>query len=234
MNILTNGCSFSRGPGSWPYLIADMNNANLVNLSQAGAGIDYITQTTISELNFRSYDLVCIMWTGPERTDIKIDDISFFSETIYTSYYQSKQNDWPEKIIEPFDDQSIVEKNWVFGCGHKNGDKHILESGLFTQLYKHKNYAQHIEHLLFNMVSLQSYLKVNKIPYVFSFFKNYLKDIMQFPLFDSIDTSHLCLENNIFDLTQENKWLADDGLHPSEKAHKEYASILNKFIKKII
>lgn len=231
MNILVNGCSFSRGPGSWPYYLADMNNANLVNLAQAGAGIDYIAQTTVNELCARSYDLVCIMWTGPERIDVKVDDISFFKDTICTSDYQSKQNDWPEKIVEPFNDQSLVEKNWVFGCGHKNGDKSIVESGLFTQLYKHKNYQQHIEHFLFNMLSLQSYLKVKRIPYVFSFFKNYVKDIESFDLYKCLDKTRFCLENNIFDLAQNNQWFEDDGLHPSEEAHKKYACTLNEFIK---
>ena len=73
-NLLVNGCSFSRGPNSWPYFLS---NVNLVNLAQAGAGNTYIHETTIAELSQRKYDLVIVMWTGIPRIDFKVNDINF-------------------------------------------------------------------------------------------------------------------------------------------------------------
>ena len=81
-NVLVNGCSFSRGPISWPYCLQKKLNFNLVNLALPAAGNKYIHDSTITELNRRPYDRVFIMWTGLQRNDVQVADIKQFDQCI--------------------------------------------------------------------------------------------------------------------------------------------------------
>lgn len=214
MNILVNGCSFSRGPISWPYFL---NCTNLVNLACAGAGNNYICDSTLRELHQRSYDHVIIMWSGLERFDIQ----SCFSDTAYASGYQSLKNDWPEKIIEPINDQDYVEKDWIFGCGHINGERNLLSSKIFTGIYKYSTKHQLQQNSFARMISLQSYLKYNNIAYTFSFYQNYEVD------FQVIDKENCEVSDNISDIMHRLQSYDTDGSHPGELANKTWADILN-------
>jgi len=228
MKILANGCSFSRGPTAWPNHIAQWMSADLVNLAQAGAGNTYISRSTITELQKRSYDLVLIMWTGLERIDIQVEDIDFFDSTIYTSKHQSSRNDWPEKVVWPINDQDYVEKNWVFGCGHINSDPFILKSRLFEQQYKHQGFGDHAARSFLDMLCLESYLRSRSVPYAFAFYKNYVADIAE--LVDQLDRSRIYTDTNIFDLTHSlNDW-DPDGLHPGPVAQETWARHFHGFL----
>lgn len=228
MRILINGCSFSRGSIAWPNYIAKWANADLVNLAQAGAGNTYISRSTITELQKRSYDLVLIMWTGLERIDIQVENINLFNSTIYTSKYQSLKNDWPEKVVLPINDQDYVEKNWVFGCGHINSDPYILQTRLFDYQYKYQGFNDHASRSFLDMLSLESYFRSRNIPYAFAFYQDYYKDISD--LIDQLDKSRIFTASNLFDLAQTmNDW-DTDGIHPGPQAHKVYATDLFKFI----
>jgi hypothetical protein len=226
MKILTSGCSFSRGPTAWPNHVANLADADLVNLAQAGAGNTYISRSIIDELQNRTYDLVLVMWSGLERIDIQVSNIQQFSETIYTSDYQSKQNDWPEKIVYPVNDQDYVQKNWVFGVGHLNKDTALLKSKLFDNLYRYQDFDEHLQRSLYDMISLESYLKANSVPYVFSFYQNYIT-----PRFDCLDWDNIFNEDNIFDLTKTINEYDADGLHPGARAQEEWANCLYRFLK---
>jgi hypothetical protein len=228
MKILTSGCSFSRGPTAWTNHVAKLANAELVNLAQAGAGNTYISRSILHELQHRTYDLVLVMWSGLERIDVQVSDIQQFSETSYTSNYQSKQNDWPEKIVCPVNDQDYVQKNWVFGVGHLNGDKTLLKSGLFDKLYRYQGFDEHLQRSLYDMISLENYLKFNSIPYVFSFYQNYIRG----NCFDCLDWNNIFNEDNLFDLTKIKNDYDADGIHPGPKAQEEWANRLYKFLKK--
>lgn len=72
MNILVSGPSPARGKGTWPYLLQERTNSELVNLAQAGAGNDYIYSSVMEELALRKYDLVIVMWSDFRRLDIKL------------------------------------------------------------------------------------------------------------------------------------------------------------------
>jgi hypothetical protein len=227
MRILTSGCSFSRGPIAWPNHVAKLANADLVNLAQAGAGNTYISRSIIDELQHRTYDLVLVMWSGLERIDIQVSDIHMFSETTYTSDYQSKQNDWPEKNVCPVNDQDYVQKNWVFGCGHLNKDNALLKSKLFDNLYRYQDFDEHLQRSLYDMISLESHLKSKSIPYVFSFYQNYISGSW----FDRLDWNNIFNKDNIFDLTKTMNDYDTDGLHPGPRAQEEWANCLYKFLK---
>lgn len=227
-NILVNGCSFSRGPGSWPY---HLKNANITNLAQAGAGNTYIHETTIAELAQRSYDLVVIMWTGLPRVDFKVNNIDYFSDSKYTSRYQSLQNDWPEKVIEPVNDQDYVEKNWVFGCGHVNNEKAMIKTHMFDWMYHHLDQPEFVYNFLIKAISLQSFLKQMNIPYVFTFFRDYVGQLKQHPaLYQLLDQRHIYNEQNIYQITESNNWYDTDGFHPGVQAHQAWATLIDNFI----
>jgi len=222
LKILVNGPSVSRGPGSWPYLLQEHYNADLVNLSQAGAGNTYIHETTVAELAQRSYDLVAIMWGDQQRLDIKVKNIDYFHDTIYTSKFQKAMNDWPEKIVEPVNDQDYVQDNWVFGCGYINTkDPCLIE--LFDSYYQHTDNDSRYFSSIIKMISLQGVLKNLGMKYVFC-------GTRTLPLLKRYEHLYNLLDWNciINDLTphhvayRKNSW-EEDQLHPGSVAHREFA-----------
>lgn len=225
-NILVNGCSFSRGPNSWPYYIESNLDRLIVNLAQSGAGNDYIARSTIDETIMRSYDLVIVMWSGLERIDIRVDDIDQFSDTPYTSRYQSTQNDWPQKTVLPVNDQDYVQKDWVFGCGFLNNDPLLRKIKLFDGLYSHQDFKQHCDRSLYNILSLQNWLNAQQIPWIFSFYKNYVKDLEGSHLWKYLDKDNIFIENNLFDIAVRLDCFDADGLHPGPRAHEVWANLL--------
>lgn len=230
-NLLVNGCSFSRGPGSWPY---HLKYQNIVNLAQAGAGNTYIHESTMSELSQRHYDFVVIMWTGIHRVDLQVADIMDFAESKYTSQYQHQQNDWPEKIVNPVNDQDYVEKNWVFGCGHVNHDLAIKRSRVFEGIYRHVGQDQFKNALLIKMISLQNTLKQLQIPYLFGFYQDYDWQLRtNSNLYQLLDQNQIFNQQNINTIATTNNWLDQDGHHPGVQAHKTWANLIQPKIEEI-
>lgn len=236
MNILVNGASVSRGPGSWPYLVAEHFNSNIVNLSQAGAGNTYIHEATVSELAQRSYDLVLVQWTTFQRFDYKVKDISKFNDTIYTSKYQSEHSDWAGKVIFPINDQDYVEKDWVFGCGHAvNSDSSPNLIKAFEDFYQFTSPAEQTYHTIMKMVSLQSFLKANNIPYIFCFGRPFKWLLRYEHLNKLLDHNNIYSEEYVIDIaTNHNLWDANDPLHPSAEAYKMFADAIIPKIKSIL
>jgi hypothetical protein len=227
MVVLANGCSFSRGPGSWPYALQSIYNFNLVNLAQSGAGNTYIFESTVLEISQRVYDLVLIMWSDPNRIDYRVD--TEFT-TPYTSAYQSQKNDWPEKIIHPINDQHYVQKDWVFGCGYLNSDKALKE--LFAPYYRNVSYLQMVDSFLIKVIALQDILKQKDIPYIFSFYDNYVDEIRSVnpALCKLINWDNCCITDNIDTIMRKNNWFDTDNSHPGIQAHRVWAEELKKHI----
>jgi len=223
-NVLVNGCSFSRGPGSWPYHLQKKLNFNLVNLAQAAAGNFYIHNTTVSEIVQRPYDLVIIMWSGFERVDVQVEDISLFQQTKYTSYFQSKLNDWPEKIVYPINDQDYVEKNWVLASG--NTDEYLRSIKFADTYYRYVGREQAVQQNLIHMISLQSILKQMNIPYLFTFYRNYTPTLVNHFLFPQLDADNMYTDQNIEDIAHKYKSFEPDKVHPGHMAHKMWADLL--------
>ena len=226
-NVLVNGCSFSRGPDSWPYFL---KNANIINLAQSGAGNTYIFETTIAELSNRKYDYVLIMWSGVERVDYKVSDIKMFGNSWSTSQAQHLRNDWSEKIIIPINDQDYVEKDWVFGTGHFS-DPAVTQSKIFEGVYKYVDRQQFRYHLLIKMIALQNTLKQLNIPYMYSFFMDYEHELKKIPeLYNMLDQSCIYNKENINTIAKTNSWYYDDGMHPNKLAHKTWANLINNHL----
>jgi len=229
IDLLVNGCSFSRGPTAWPY---HLNGVNVTNLACAGAGNTYIHNSTISELSKRSYDFVAVMWSGITRIDVRVNDIAQFKGSAYTSRYQSTHNDWPSKKVWPVNDQDYIEQDWVFGCGFINQEDTILKSKLFDQLYYYQDQPQLVQGLLIKMISLQSILKQMNIPYLFSYYMDYETELRSCPeLYTMLDKNNIYNIQNIYDITQANDWYDEDGIHPGINAHQAWAQLIQPYIK---
>jgi hypothetical protein len=228
MNLLVNGCSFSRGPTAWPY---HLTGVNIVNLACSGAGNDYIFNSTLAELSQRKYDFVAIMWTQPSRIDVKVSDITQFAESSYTSVYQATRNDWAEKVIDPVNDQDYVEKDWVYGCGFLNKDSALLKTKLFDRLYFYQNDPQFNYLTLVKMIAMQNTLKQMNIPYLFTYFRNYSDKLAEIPhLYNMLDQSRIYDDQNIYTIAKNNNWFDEDGYHPGIKAHCRWAELITPFI----
>jgi len=228
MNILVNGTSISRGEGSWPYYLMDKLPAdkfNLVNLAQAGSGNTYIHDSTLEEVACRPYDLVIIQWTYANRFDIRVKDIKNFSDTEYTSDYQSRQNDWPSKVIWPINDQDYVQKNWIFGCGYINQNKNDSIGKVFKEYYRVTKRSDQISASLIKIITLQNTLKAMNVPYLFTSYRP-LPSIRRFEhLYKLIDWDNFFSGPHLHKIAKDNNQI-DDTLHPYPEAHVSYADVL--------
>jgi hypothetical protein len=232
MNLLVNGGSLSRGPGSWPYVLQQAFDCDMVNLSQSGCGNTYLHETTISELAQRNYDLVIVQWTPFIRFDYKVRDIGQFWDTKFTSHYQSMQNDWPDKIVNPVNDQDYVEKDWIFGCGYSvNSEKNNALGQAFEDFYTFAGPAEYMYHALIKIISLQSFLQAHSIPYLFCFGREFKLLPRYRHLNQLLDYSKMFTECYLYDMAQQNNWWGPDGIHPNDVAYQRYAELLIPKIK---
>jgi len=231
MNLLVNGTCLSRGPGSWPYHLQNMLAADMVNLSLAGVGNTYIFESTLRELCRRLYDLVILTWTNSHHMPIRVDDISKFADSNYTSLHQSSVNDWPEKIVYPVNDQDYVEKNWILDNGFFFGANDSV-SQIFEHYHGIVKFAQSLERDLTYIISLQSFLNVNGIPYVFL----YPRKLNQFQRFDylyqQIDWTKWYLQHDLktISIQDDGRYRGDDGRYADVSGHRLYATYLYQFI----
>jgi hypothetical protein len=230
-NVLVNGCSFSRGPGSWPYALQNIANFNLVNLAQAGAGNTYIHHSTARELMHRTYDHVIIMWSGITRIDCQVEDIEQF-KTPYTSEYQSTRNDWPEKKVYPINDQDYVEKNWVFGNGTMNGDPFLVKNKFLDTHYRYCGTNEFVNSFLMHVISLQALLKQLDIQYTFMYYNNYEDTIKNNVLYKLIDQSNVHNKENISSIMSRINSYDSDSIHPGLEAHSTLAQDLYNHLTK--
>lgn len=225
-HVLVNGCSFSRGPIAWPYHLQKKLNFNLVNLALSAAGNKYIHDSTISELSKRVYDYVFIMWTGLSRNDIQVSDIGVFADAV-TSQNQCLANDWADKQVWPVNDQDYVEKNWVF-VGLENP---CIKRMKFAEYIRHRDIRLEVQQSLLYMITLQAVLKERNIPYTFSFFTDYLKDLQkEKELYSMLDFTNICTDNNIHAIAKSINSYDIDGYHPGVEANQLWAEQLIEFI----
>lgn len=216
--VLVNGCSFTQWSDSWPN---HLTNVSVTNLACKGAGMDYIHDSTVSEISKREYDFVAIMWSGLWRYDINVSEISTVEGSYYTSNYQKKFSSTPE----------LIEDNWVFGCGHKDEDDLIVKSKLFDRIYAYTDIKNWVTRSLIKMISLQNTLNENNIPYLFMYYNNYEHLLTSEPsLYKMLDTARVYNAKNIDSIAKKNNWLDEDGIHPGPEAHKYWAQLIQPFI----
>lgn len=232
MKLLVNGSSLSRGPGSWPYHLTDTLGCSLVNIACAAAGVNYTCNTTITELARRDYDFVIVQWPSFNRWDHKVKNPEKY-KTLYSSMYQSEQNDWPSKVIFPINDQDYVEKDWLFGCGYVNNFRDDPEFvKIWEPYYGSISNQQMLQQMLVSIICLQSYLAAQKIPYLFFSNRPILKLEEHSALWNKIDIARFYQEVYLLDIAKDKNMYDEDQLHPSSDAHKEFADLLLPMIRK--
>lgn len=224
VKILVNGASNSRGPGTWPYYLQDNLGCELVNLALANAGSTYVHETTITELSQRQYNLVLVMWPTLGRIDLRVADIDKYSDSTRTSLYQSKQNDWPEKIVEPVNDQDYVQKDWIFSTGFANATDST--SAFLNEYHNITNHTQLYHSEMIRIISTQAFLKTANIPYLFMFWKPFKKFSRFESLYKLIDWDNFYLDDDLQSIGQRNNWIDQDQLHLNPRAHEYYASLI--------
>ena len=120
----------------------------------------------------------------------------------------------------------------MFGCGFINSEDAILKSKLFDQIYYYQTLKQFTHGLLVKMVSLQSVLKQLNIPYLFTYYNDYEKELRSWPeLYDMLDNTNIYNIQNIHIITKNNNWYDEDGMHPGIDAHQEWARLIQPYIK---
>lgn len=227
MNILVNGTSISRGKGSWPYYLQQsIDNSEIVNLAMAGAGNTYIHESTMSEIAQRSYDLVLIQWTYANRIDLRVSNIKQFADSEYTSDFQSRQNDWPDKKIFPINDTEYAQKDWIFGCGYINEKKDDSIARVFKEYYKRSSLNEYTESTLIKIISLQNTLVSLGVPYLFIEYREMTRFDRFDYLYKLINWDRFCY-THLFNIAEDRNAL-DDTLHPSLECQGIFAEHLYK------
>jgi hypothetical protein len=222
MRILVNGSSVSSGEFCWPAHIKSQIDCELINLSLAGAGNTYISESTIAELSEREYDLVLIMWADNMRMDFKIHDHNDFSNTFYTSFAQCMLRNRTTPEFE------YIQKDWVFGVSSRGTNATSAESTtkeLFDGYYRFTSNRQHVFSSLIKIISLQNTLKTLNIPYLFMNYHPFAGR-QRFPkLFEMIDWTQVHGEH-LHTIATSNHWWDSEHHHPTLEAYKNYADLV--------
>jgi hypothetical protein len=237
MKILISGCSFTKwpefpgGPNTcWPKFITDHE---ITNIAEAAAGNQYICDSVIQETIQRDYDMVLVMWSGVSRLDYLTDITDPHWNSLYDSY----------GFYRRLDNGKL---GWIFSGGQMGTwYKNPVAHKMFYEQYKVSSPLSLAHINLSEIIKLQSYLQVKKIPYRFMSYVNYwngLEDvspngdfgIMNFPeishMINAIDWDQWIFSNTerdgIYELSKELNDFMSDGFHPGQTAHQRWAELI--------
>jgi hypothetical protein len=122
MLLYTLGCSFTYGQElpnpsiqSWPSLVADTLNYDLVNRGRPGCGNNYIVKTAMKEVPKLKPDLVIVAWTSCGRLEFS-DRYGVFD--IWAGCQRKWENPRPHRddliqYITSFHNDSHQYRNWL-------------------------------------------------------------------------------------------------------------------------
>jgi len=243
INLCTVGCSFTYAQQrGWPKMLADRipdalgQEVKLHNNGHPGAGNRYIGDKLILDSVWTKPDLAIIMWSGLTRKDVSVD-------------HEDKT------IMSALDGYGFVrwsghQTSYILSGG-ANGSwqHHPATREIFNPLYKYSNERSMAQDTLVSIISLQSYLKQQNIPYIMSSYVNYWtqeKQVAQLDfgigqfadlkyLVDQIDFDSWVFANNrrdgIYELARDRNDLEGDGFHPGFDTHAVWADLLLTDIK---
>jgi len=219
MKLFVNGHCDSQGPGSWPYLLQQRFDCDLVNFSMGGAGCAYIHDTTIAEFSQRSYDLAIISWTPSYWHAIKVEDISKFADSSYTSFHQIGLSNCPD----------LIDPNWIFSTRTKTYPACSVQK-FFENWDREVKYEQQLEGDLIRVICLQYWFQCINQPYVF-LYSDYpdrpKRSSMQHDdfmhLYNQIDWSKWYLDTSLNEISRRKQLSRLD-------AQEHYANELETFI----
>lgn len=124
MKIYANGCSFTFGDeladpsiSSWPSILSNSMNAELVNDATSGGSNQRTLYKTIKNLN-KDFDLYVIAWTSTERYTFYENDTNFevnFNPQLKHNLYGNKSfyKDWGKVLYGQWHNELYAFKLWL-------------------------------------------------------------------------------------------------------------------------
>jgi len=107
-----------------------------------------------------------------------------------------------------------------------------LKTRLFDRHYFYQNDPQFNYLTLIKMIAMQNTLKQMRVPYLFTYFRDYADSLAEIPhLYSLLDQDRIYNDQNIYTITKNNNWFDDDGLHPGIQAHQRWAELITPLIK---
>jgi len=231
MKILASGCSFTAGNGLTENWVSHISRQHIVkNLAKAGAGNQYISNSIQIEYE-PSFDIVLVMWSGLTRIDLTVNNFVF--DMLSNS------------------NKAILAGNYGYafvGDAYTHKHNESLLSTVGKEIFKISNEETLACNSIINMISLQNFLKVQKIPYRFMSYVNYWdnKDThanLNFGIYkyqscqdlvERLDFDNFVFYNDrrdgLYEFAVENNLLDADGFHPNLTAHVEWAKFLREKI----
>jgi hypothetical protein len=184
-----------------------------------GCGNTYIHDSIISAVSKESYDLVIVMWTDFKRLDFKISE----------QQRSAKVGD-EDLTINPY--RNYIERDWISPWStFRNPVMHQRVQNLFDQQYSFSSNNSLIYSNLIKIISLQSVLKAQGIPYVFCFYKKPVGFHRFANLYNMIDQTKVH-DKHLYTLAKQNDWWDPVIAHPTGSAYQLYADLLVEFIDK--
>lgn len=226
MRLVTGGCSFTAGDYTWPNHLANIIKFDLYNVGVGSASNPLITRRVIHQLQqFDNFDdvLVIVMWSGSNRKSFYFDDKEFYKYKVGDIInIDSSHADTVNPVIWPDEDKNGY---WCLATGG-------MRSKYITNWYK--NYQNTVHSLIESyeaILTLQWYLKLNNIKYVFAGYKDDwkaedYKHVQTDNLRDMIDFTYF-IEDSQYEWLVKNSnlpWrnLHKNDNHPSRLQHRQY------------
>lgn len=188
--ILCIGDGFGKGHiwPMWPQLLAELvNNIEIDNYSEVGAGNEFISNCVIDACEKKKYDIVLVQWAMSGRLDIINNQQNNISKHIIKDKIYNKK----------YSNVKINDRLWWLSSNSQTE---------YIQNY-HKNYISVEQQQLrsINQIKLiELYLKQKKISN-FLFFSSYELDFIDMPESNILDWSVWCLYKEKYSMEEYGK-----------------------------
>jgi len=229
-NLIVSGCSFTKTTyeNEWALcLVREFNIERHVNLAESAAGNYYIADSLQNYLRNSDLNpaetLVLVMWSGPSRIDLTVSD----------DYYRMLQYSYKTRVAG---------KNYVLSGGELgtwNLDN--LIEPVYHRLYQIKNFHSLAQDTITNIIQTKEFLTLHGFKFNFMSYVNYWTKVKYFvsdmdlsigfhapklaekiksdPSWIWVDSNHNCF----YEFAKTRDLISDDGFHPNEQAHQEFA-----------
>jgi lysophospholipase L1-like esterase len=156
MKLLTVGDSFTYGDeltdrnSAWPQQLANIINAEVINLGVPSASNDKILRKTLDYLTFEQADLVVIGWSNPGRSEHS-DEFGYYD--VWPGYQGNlfKQDGctWRNELVEyvsKYHDSAAIHKKFIQqiillqSYFKQRNIKYVMLNTLQNEYYKKKNF----------------------------------------------------------------------------------------------
>lgn len=229
-NLVVSGCSFTKTfyKNEWALcLVREFEIERHVNLAESAAGNYYIAdslQNYLRESDLNPAEtLVVVMWSGPCRVDLTVSD----------EYYKMLQYNYKKQVAG---------KNYIFSGGELgtwNLDR--LIEPVCHQIYQTKNFNSLARDAITNIMQTKEFLSYHGYKFKFMSYVNYWKDDPGFvsDMDLSIGYHEAALAEQVksdlnwiwaddayncfYEFAKQRNLISDDGFHPNEQAHQEFA-----------